>query len=116
VSALHQPCVGDEVTDLWEAVDVVDLVENHEGEDFPDAGNSTKQMNGYGIMFGNVCIDLSFGSKDLLVKGVHECAVHPGRGTNHGFGESVFSTGAIGAAHADGKATAGGEGDPVLNA
>ena len=98
MSTLHQPCVGDEVTDLWEAVDVVDFVEDHQGEDFPDAGNSAKQVNGYGIMFGNLCIDLSFDSEDLLVKGVHECAVHLDSGTNHGVGESVFYTGAIGAA------------------
>jgi len=33
VSTLHQPCVGDEVTDSWEAVDVVYFVEDHQGED-----------------------------------------------------------------------------------
>ncbi len=60
MSTLHQPCVGDEVTDLWEAVDVVDLVEDHQGEDFPDAGDTAKQVNGYGIMFRNLCVDLSF--------------------------------------------------------
>ena len=44
MSTLHQPCVGDEITDLWEAVDVVDFVEDHQGEDFPDAVNSAKQV------------------------------------------------------------------------
>jgi len=98
VSALHQPRVGDEVTDLWEAVDVVNFVEDHQGEDFPDPGDSAKQVNGYGIMFGNVCIDLSFDSEDLRVKAAHESAVHPDSGTDHGVGESVFYTAAIAAA------------------
>ena len=98
MSALHQPCVGDEVPDPWEAVDVVDFVEDHQGEDFPDAGDSAKQVNGYGIMFGNVCIDPSFDGEDLCVKGVDECDVHLDGGTDHRVGESVFDTGAIGAA------------------
>ena len=97
MSALHQPRVGDEVTDPWEAVDVVDLVEDHKGEDFPDTGDGTKQVNGYGIMIRNLCIDLSFDGEDLCVKGVHECAVHLDGGTDHRVGESVFDTGAIGA-------------------
>jgi len=54
VSTLHQPCVGDEVTDLWEAVDVVDLVEDHQGDDFTDAGYTAKQVYGHGIMFRNI--------------------------------------------------------------
>jgi len=98
LGALHQPCVGDEVTDSWEAVDVVNFVEDHQGEDFPDPGNSAKQVNGYGIMIGNVCSDLSFDSEDLCVKAVHECAVHLDSGTDHRVGESVFYSGAIGAA------------------
>jgi len=97
VSALHQPCVGDEIADSWEAVDVVDFVEDHKGEDFPDAGDGAKQVDGYRIMFGNVRIDLSFDGEDLLVKGVHECAVHLDGGTDHRVGETVFDTGAIGA-------------------
>ena len=97
MSALHQPCVGYEVTDSWEAVDVVDFVEDHQGEDFPDTGDGTKQMNGHGIMFGNVRIDLSFDGEDLCVKGVHECGIYVDGGTNHRVGETVFDTGAIGA-------------------
>src|SRR4030042_487838 len=98
VSALHQPCVGDEVADSWKAVDVMDFVEDHQGEDFPDAGNSAKQVNGYRIMFGNLCIDLSFDSEDLRVKGVQESGIHPDGATDHRVGESVFDTGAIRAA------------------
>ena len=98
MGALHQPCVGDEVADSWKAVDVVDFVEDHQGEDFPDPGNSAKQVNGYGIMLWNECVDLSFDREDLFVKGVHECAVHPDGGTDHRVGETVFDTGAIGAA------------------
>jgi len=140
VSALHQPCVGYEVTDSWKAVDVVDFVEDHQGEDFSDAGDGAKQVNGYRIMLWNECVDLSFDREDLRVKGVHECGIHPDGGTDHRVGETVFDTGAIGAAvyalferwqvvleywcfgcasgavHDVGKATAGGEGDPELSA
>ena len=95
MSALHQPCVGDEVADSWEAVDVVDFVEDHQGEDFSDAGDGAKQVNGYRIMFGNVRIDLSFDGEDLFVKGVHECGIRLDGGTDHRVGESVFDTAAI---------------------
>jgi len=98
VSALHQPCVRDEVTDLWEAVDVVYLVEDHQGEDFTNTGDTAKQVNGYGIMFGNLCVDLAFDSEDLLVEGVQECDIHLDSGTNHRVGEAVTYTGTIGPA------------------
>ena len=98
MSALHQACVGDEITDLWEAVDVVDFVEDHQGEDFSDAGDGAKQVNGYRIMLWNECVDLSFDREDLRVKGVHECGIHPDGGTDHRIGETVFDTGAIRAA------------------
>ena len=76
----------------------MDFVEDHQGEDFPDAGDTAKQVNGYGIMFRNLCIDLSFDSEDLRVKAVHKCSIHLDSGTDHGVGESVFDTAAIGAA------------------
>jgi hypothetical protein len=95
---LRKPRAGDEVADSRESVDVVDFVENHEGEDFPDAGDSAEQMNGYGIMVRNECVDLSFDREYLFVKGVHECDIHLDGGTDHGVGETVFDTAAIGAA------------------
>ena len=55
-------------------------------------------MNGYRIMLWNECVDLSFDREDLRVKGVHECGIHPDGGTDHRVGETVFDTGAIGAA------------------
>jgi hypothetical protein len=54
MSTLHQPCVGDEVTDLLEAVDVVDFIEDHQGEDFPYSGDTSKQVDGHGIMIRNL--------------------------------------------------------------
>jgi len=48
-----------------------------------------EQVNGYGVMFRNLCVDLSLDSEDLLVKGIHECNIHLDSGTNHGVGESV---------------------------
>ena len=84
-------CVGDEVTDPWEAVDVVDLVEDHHGEDFAHSGNTSKQVYGYGIMFRNLC-------EDLLVKGAHECSIRLDTGTNHRVCEAICYTYTIGLA------------------
>ena len=98
MSTLHQSCVGDEVTDLWEAVDVVDLVEDHQGEDFPHAGDTSKQVYGHGIMFRNLCDDLSFDREYLLVKGVHECDIRLDTGTNHRVCEAICYTQTIGLA------------------
>jgi len=97
VSALHQPCVGYEVTDPWKAVDVVDFVEDHQGEDFSDTGDWYEAGEWLQDHVRDVRIDLSFDGEDLCVKGVHECAVHLDGGTDHRVGESVFDTGAIGA-------------------
>ena len=47
MSTLHQPSVGDEVTDLREAVDVVDFVKDHQGEDFACSGDTSKQGNDF---------------------------------------------------------------------
>ncbi len=140
MSTLHQSCIGDEVTDLLEAVDVVDLVEDHQGEDFTHAGDTSKQVYGHGIMFRNLCYDLSFDSEDLLVKGVHECGIRLDTGTNHRVCEAICYTYTIGpavyalirkragctecwcsgcvseAVHADEQGTTGGEGDHVLSA
>ncbi|GAH19045.1 unnamed protein product, partial [marine sediment metagenome] len=44
VSTLHQPSLGDEVTDLREAADVVDLILNHKSEDLSDTRDATKQV------------------------------------------------------------------------
>jgi hypothetical protein len=46
VSALHQPRAGDEVTDSWEAVDVVDLVENHAVSDLLSHGSRSSSDEG----------------------------------------------------------------------
>ena len=52
MSTLDQPCVGNKVAHLGEAVDVVDLVEYYQGQGFPHTWNSAEQMNGYRIVFG----------------------------------------------------------------
>ncbi len=98
MSTLHQPCIGDEVTDPWEAVDVVDLVEDHQGEDFTHAWDTSKKVYGHGIMFRNLCDDLSFDSEDLLVNGVHECGIRFDTDTNHRVCEAICYTYTIGLA------------------
>ena len=50
LGALDQPGVGGEVLDAGEAVDVVDLVEDDEGEDLADAVDGAQEMEGVGIV------------------------------------------------------------------
>jgi hypothetical protein len=49
-SALDEPGIGDEVLNAWESPDVVDLIENDEGEDLADAMYCAKEMEGIGVV------------------------------------------------------------------
>jgi len=52
--ALHQPGVGEKLLHPGEAADVLDLVEQHQGEDAPHARDRAQQMIGVGILaFGH---------------------------------------------------------------
>ncbi len=58
VSTFDQTSIGNEVSDLWEAVDVVDLVENHQREDRTHAGDRLQQMISDGVMMFGLPLDL----------------------------------------------------------
>jgi len=45
-----QPAIGDEILNLGETTDIVDLVEKHQGENLPDAGDGIQQVQGMRIM------------------------------------------------------------------
>ena len=42
--AFDQPGIGDKILDRSKALDVVDLVEDNQGQDFTDAVHGTKQL------------------------------------------------------------------------
>jgi len=98
MSAFHQPCVGDEVANRGKTVDVVDLVEDHQGQGFPYTGNTAKQMNGHRIVFRNLGVDLSFDREDLLMKGIHQCPIHLHSSAHHRVVEAPAYAGTIGSA------------------
>ena len=54
MSTLYKPSVGDEVADLLESVDIMDLVEDHKGEYFIHAWDTTKQVYCHWVMIRNL--------------------------------------------------------------
>ena len=98
MSAFHQPGIRDEVAHCGETANVVDLVEDHQGQGFPHAGNASQQMKGYRIVFGNLGVDLSFDGEDLLVDGIHQCPMHLHTGADHRVVEAPAYAGTIGSA------------------
>jgi hypothetical protein len=44
LGTLDEPAVGDELLDPWEAVDIVDLLQQHERQDLADPGMERKRM------------------------------------------------------------------------
>jgi hypothetical protein len=58
VRAFHKPCVGDEITDIREATDVIDLVEDDKSENWTNARNGTEQMERNRIMIFGLTPDL----------------------------------------------------------
>src|SRR4030042_930084 len=50
VLALHQPAVGRELLDAREALDIVDLVQDREGQDLPDARDGPEQLEAVRIV------------------------------------------------------------------
>ena len=98
MSTFNQPCVGDEVSHPWEAAYVVDLVEDHQGQGFSHTRDSSKQMNGHRIVFGNLAVDLPLDGEDLLVDGIHQCGIHLHAGTDIRVSETRIYVGTIGSA------------------
>ena len=70
LGALDEPGVRGEVLDCGEPADVVNLVEDGEGEDLADAGNTPEQMEAVGIVLlrGSDEIELEV-VDDLVVVG-----------------------------------------------
>jgi hypothetical protein len=58
VRAFHKPCVGDEITDIREATDVIDLVEDYKGENRTDTGDGAQQRESNRIMIFGLAPDL----------------------------------------------------------
>jgi hypothetical protein len=73
LSALDQAGVGSEVLDGREAADVVDLVEDDEGEDLPDAGDGAQAIEGIGVVLPGGAEDGEF----QLVEGMTEHEGNP---------------------------------------
>src|SRR5262245_56554492 len=72
VGATDQPGVGEELADLGEAADVVDLVEEDEGQDLADAGHGAQAVEGLGIIDLGRAGQIQFETADLLIVGIDQ--------------------------------------------
>jgi len=102
--ALDQPSIGDEVLNCREAVDVMDLVENDQGQDLSNPGHRAQAMKSVDVMnlgrLGDV--ELNLGEQPVVVIDQREVHLH---GLTHArfvkaFGHS-FAVGLIGDLLAD---------------
>jgi hypothetical protein len=73
--ALHQAAVGDEILDLWEALDGIDLVEEDQAEDSADPWDGLKQGIGSQIVFFGTGNDIAFQLRQDMVIGFNHLQI-----------------------------------------
>jgi hypothetical protein len=95
MSAFHQSGVGDEVSHRWEAADVVNLVEDDQGQGFAYTGDASQQMNGHRVVFRNLGVDLPFDGEDLLMDGIHQYCIHFHTGADYRVCEAAAYAGTV---------------------
>ena len=94
--ASDQPSVGREVLDGGETMDVVDLVEDDEGEDLPDAGNGPQAVEGVGVMLPGGAEEVEFQRMQQSVIVIDEGQVDLDAPAHDGVGEMLGHGRAIG--------------------
>jgi len=95
VRAFHEACVRGEVLDSREAVDVVDLVENRQGEDLSDAGDGTEPVEVVGVVNLDVLGEEAFEIADDLIEPVGEGEVDGDVLLDAAVGEGIGGAGAV---------------------
>jgi len=68
VLGAHQAAVGDEVPHVGEALDVVQLVEQHQRQDLADAGNRLQPLIGLRIVDPSATNQVEFQGSNLFVE------------------------------------------------
>ena len=94
--ALDQAGVGGEVLDGGEALDVVDLVEDCQGEDLADAREGAEPVEGGGVVLTRVAGDVQLEVSDDPIVGVDEGEVGLDALADGGVGEGGGDAGAVG--------------------
>src|SRR5262245_19757418 len=95
-TALDQTTVGDKVLHAVEAGDVVNLVEDGQGQDLADAGNGAEQVEGVMILLFSLTRDEEFQLVEQLVIEIDQGQVGSNAGLNGRIGEALSHTGAVG--------------------
>src|SRR5207248_4059466 len=72
VGTANQAGVGQKLADLGKTADVVDLVQQDEGQDLADAGHRTQTMEGLRIVYLGGACQVQLDGADLLVVGVDQ--------------------------------------------
>ena len=76
VVALHQSAVREEVLHSRESTDVVDLVEDRQCQDLPDAGHRLQTVIGLGVVLSSSSLEVVLHILDDHVVLFDECEVH----------------------------------------
>ena len=87
VAAADQAGVGEEVADVGEAGDVVDFIEEDQGQDLADAGNGEESVIGVAIVDLGVAVEIEFEFADLGIVGVDESEIGLDAALDAGMGE-----------------------------
>jgi hypothetical protein len=90
--ALAEPGIGGEVLDPGETVDVVDLVEDDEREDGPDAVDGPQEIEGVGIVVPGISEDVAFEIAREAIEMVDELEIDLDASSNVGVNELTGDT------------------------
>ena len=74
--AFDQAAIGDEVLDPVKAVDVLNLIQDDQAEDFPDSGEAPEQIEASDVMPLGLFDDIEFQIIDQPVIKFHELEIH----------------------------------------
>ena len=94
--ALDQPGIGDEVLDRREAVDVVDLIEDDQGQYLTDAGHRAKPVESMGIMLFSGSHDIQLQIGEQLVVVIHQLKIDLDAPLHAGITEALGDSFAVG--------------------
>jgi hypothetical protein len=83
-----QPGVGQEVAGVGKAADVVDLVEQHPGEDLADPREGAQPMGGEGVLDLDGAFEVQLDVCELLSEGIDEGEVDRDGRADRSLGEA----------------------------
>ena len=90
--ALDEPGIRGEVLNAGEAIDVVDFVEDDEGEDGPDAVDGPQEIEGVGIVVSGISEDVAFEVAREPIEMVDEIEIGLDASSNVGVNELTGDT------------------------